>query len=57
MPVADSGENGNQQKLSKKGIRGCPHITSVAGGGEGISQMLTIADEGGRVIEKLITWI
>ena len=29
-------------------IRGCPHITSAAGGGEGVSQMLTIADEGGR---------
>ena len=29
-------------------IRGCPHITSAAGGGEGVSQMLTIADGGGR---------
>ena len=29
-------------------VRGCPHITSAAGGGEGVSQMLTIADEGGR---------
>ena len=29
-------------------IRGCSHITSAAGGGEGVRQMLTIADEGGR---------
>ena len=29
-------------------IRGCPHITLAAGGGEGVSQMLTIADEWGR---------
>ena len=29
-------------------VRGCPHITSAAGGGEGVRQMLTIADEGGK---------
>ena len=29
-------------------VRGCPHITSAAGGVEGVGQMLTMADEGGR---------
>ena len=34
-------------------LRGCPHITSAAGGGEGVSQMLTIADEGGWSERKI----
>ena len=29
-------------------LRGCSHIMSAAGGGEGVSQKMTIADEGGR---------
>ena len=29
-------------------LRGCSHITSAAGGGEGVLQMLTIPDKGGR---------
>ena len=29
-------------------IWGCSHITSAAGGGEGVWQMLTIADKGGK---------
>ena len=33
-------------------ISGCPHITSAAGGGEGVSQKMTIADEGGRGISS-----
>ena len=33
---------------SQSSFRGCSHITSAAGGGEGVWQMLTIADEGGR---------
>ena len=35
-------------------IRGCSHITSAAGGGEGVRQMLTIADEGrlGKICEN-----
>ena len=36
------------QNASRTSLRGCPHITSAAGGGEGVPQMLTIADEGGR---------
>ena len=28
-------------------VRGCSHIMSAAGGGEGVSQKMTIADEGG----------
>ena len=27
-------------------LRGCSHITSAAGGGEGVWHMLTMADEG-----------
>ena len=33
------------------GVRGCSHITSAAGGGEGVRQMLTISDEGGRGVQ------
>ena len=28
-------------------IRGCPHVTLFAGGGEGVEQLLTIADRAG----------
>ena len=36
-------------------IRGCSHITSAAGRGEGVRQMLTIADEGGRGVTQKLT--
>ena len=35
-------------------IRGCSHITSAAGGGEGVRQMLTIADKGGRGVNQML---
>ena len=34
-------------------IRGCPHITAAARGGEGVGQMLTIADKGGLKVPKM----
>ena len=36
-------------------VRGCPHITSAAGGGEGVRQMLTIADVGWRGVSQMLT--
>ena len=41
-------ERQGRTKTSLMIVMGCAHITSAAGGGEGVSQMMTIADEGGR---------
>ena len=34
--------------LIKMAVRGCSHIMSAVRGGGGVSQKMTIADEGGR---------
>ena len=48
MKMPDKVEKVNFGQIGPPPIRGCPHITSAAGGGgKGVSQMLTIADEGG----------
>ena len=36
-------------------MRGCPQITSAAGRREGVKQMLTRADEGGRWVQASCT--
>ena len=41
-------ESNEEQRGRNLLLRGCPHITSAAGGAEGVSQKMTIADEGGR---------